>query len=210
MDALTGIEQATGAQPGAGSLASAGLGGQEFFELLIAQLTNQDPLEPTSNEELLRQISSIREIELSSTLTGSLQSLTDQQRFASASSLIGKFVTGQAQEGQLPVAGVVSAVRFDGDGKAVLELGDGQQLPLQNLGAVFGGEDAAQQFVGRQVTGIDDSRPNDPRVVEGIVTGVRTEDGGKVMLDLDTGEQLALGNIVAAQSPGDDAFQLDQ
>ncbi len=45
------------------------LGSSDFLKLMLTQLTNQDPLEPTGNEELLRQISSIREIELSTTLT---------------------------------------------------------------------------------------------------------------------------------------------
>ena len=41
-----------------------GLGSQDFLKLLVAQLTNQDPLDPTSNQELFQQIASIREIEL--------------------------------------------------------------------------------------------------------------------------------------------------
>lgn len=36
---------------------------QDFLKLLVTQLTYQDPLDPMGNEELLRQISSIREIE---------------------------------------------------------------------------------------------------------------------------------------------------
>ena len=72
----------------------ADLRSEDFFQLLITQLTNQDPFEPTENEDLLRQISSIRDIELSTVLTNSLHLLTGQQRFSSASSLIGRHVTG--------------------------------------------------------------------------------------------------------------------
>ena len=61
------------------------LGSQDFYELLITQLTNQDPMEPMGNEELLRQIASIREIELSSSLTESLQSRADKHPLGSAS-----------------------------------------------------------------------------------------------------------------------------
>ena len=75
------------------SNAASALSGEDFFKLLIAELTNQDPLEPTSNQDLLNQISSIRDIELSTSLSESLTSLTEQQRFASAGSLIGQFVT---------------------------------------------------------------------------------------------------------------------
>jgi flagellar basal-body rod modification protein FlgD len=77
-----------------------GLGGDSFFKLLIAQLSNQDPLEPTSNQELLQQISSIRDIELSTSLTNSLRTLTEQQRVGSGAALIGQFVSGDANAGQ--------------------------------------------------------------------------------------------------------------
>ena len=112
------------------------LGGDDFFQLLIAQLTNQDPLQPTTNQELLQQISSIREIELSSSLTRSLKSLTDQQRFGSASSLIGQFVTGRTAEGQPPASGTVVGVRFGPDGRAILSLDSGAELPLEQLETV--------------------------------------------------------------------------
>jgi flagellar basal-body rod modification protein FlgD len=190
-----GIEAVFSSPPSSNNSATA-LGGDDFFKLLIAQLTNQDPLEPTSNEELLKQISSIREIELSTKLTESLSSLTGQQRFGAASSLIGKFVIGQAQGGEVPVSGVVSGVRFDPNGDAILQLESGGELPLEKLRSVMNPEGAAGQFIDQYVVGVDTSRANDPRVVEGVVVSSRTEDNGRVMLDLDTGEELALANVV--------------
>lgn len=181
--------------------AASGLGSEDFLQLLITQLTNQDPLEPTSNEDIMRQIASLREIELNTGLTESLKTLTGQQKYASASSLIGQFVVGQAGEGELPVSGVVSAVRFDANGGAMLELESGEQLPLENLGAVMSSSKAADQFIGRLVTAVDSSQPNDPRVVEGIVTSVRAGDKGEVLLDLDTGQEVRLADVVAATTP---------
>jgi len=189
---------------GANSAAS-GLGSEDFLQLLITQLTNQDPLEPTSNEDIMRQIASLREIELNTGLTESLKTLTGQQRYASASSLIGQFVIGQAGEGELPVSGVVSAVRFDTTGGAMLELESGEQLPLERLGAVMNSSTAADQFIGKLVTAVDSSQPNDPRVVEGIVTAVREGDTGEVLFDLDTGQEVRLADVVAAVA-ADDPF----
>lgn len=185
--------------------AASGLGSEDFLQLLITQLTNQDPLEPTSNEDIMRQIASLREIELNTGLTESLKTLTGQQRFASASSLIGQFVVGQAGEGALPVSGVVSAVRFDTNGGAMLELESGEQLPLESLGAVMSSSTAADQFIGKLVTAVDSSQPNDPRVVEGIVTSVRESDKGEVLFDLDTGQEVRLADVVAAAA-ADDPF----
>ncbi|MCH8965260.1 MAG: hypothetical protein IIB58_09890, partial [Planctomycetes bacterium] len=40
------------------------LGSAEFFKLIITDLLNQDPLNPTDNQKLLEQISLIRDIEM--------------------------------------------------------------------------------------------------------------------------------------------------
>ncbi len=40
------------------------LGSTEFFKLIITDLLNQDPLNPTDNQKLLEQISLIRDIEM--------------------------------------------------------------------------------------------------------------------------------------------------
>ena len=61
-----------------------GLDAGDFLQLMITQLTNQDPLAPTDNQALLDQLSSIRDIQLSTRLTETLQSLTGQQRYSGA------------------------------------------------------------------------------------------------------------------------------
>lgn len=188
--------------------AAVALGSDDFFKLLITQLTNQDPLEPTSNQELLDQISSIRQIELSTNLSDSLKSLTEQQRFSSVSSLIGRYVTGQGQtDGGVsqPVQGIVKAVRFDADGHITLDLDDGSQLPLEQLGAVMDASQAAEVFVGMNVSGIDRSDPANPRYVEGLVTGATQDQAGNVWLELDTGEAIALADVMDSRSAQDDS-----
>lgn len=200
--AVDGVSSTNGAAGAlAGGDATQGLGGDDFFKLLIAQLINQDPLEPTSNQDLLNQISSIRDIELSTNLSNSLGALSGQQRFASAASLIGKFVSGtESDDNGLPINGIVQSVRFDGDGKAVLQLEDGQELPLESVGSVMEGVRAAEALVGQYVSGLDRRDPADPQVVEGIATGVSTDSSGRVMIELDSGRQLRLTDVIAAQN----------
>lgn len=183
----------------AGTNAASALGGDAFFQLLIAQLVNQDPLEPTSNQDLLNQISSIREIELSTNLSESLKSLTAQQRFASAGSLIGQFVSGQSADGTA-VRGTVSAVRFDATGKVMLELADGSQLPLEAIQTITSDRGAAEGLIGRFVTGVDRADPADLLVVEGVVTGVKTGEDGQITLELDTGGSLRLADVIDARA----------
>ena len=173
-----------------------GLGSQDFLKLLVAQLTNQDPLDPTSNQELFQQIASIREIELSTTLTDSLRTLTGQQRFSSASSLIGQYVTSLPGPNGLEDRGVVVGVRFAVDGRPILLLGSGAELHLDRLSTIELPLRAGEALVGQKITGVDRRDPSDPRAVEGVVTGVRLNEGGEVVLELDSGDDLRLADVM--------------
>ena len=178
-----------------GKNAFAELRSEEFLKLLTTQLTHQDPFEPTDNADLLRQLSSIREIELSTTLTESLRSLTGQQRFASASSLIGQHVTAVPDEnGQAP-SGVVVAVQFQVDGQAILRLSNGQVMSLERISMIEPPLQAARRLVGKVVVGVDQRTQSEPEPVEGLVTDVRVDDQGEVVLELDSGSDLRFRDV---------------
>jgi len=170
---------------------------EDFLKLLITQLTNQDPLQPTSNEDLLKQIASIREIESSTSITKTLENLTQQQRFGSASSLIGQFITSPpATENGKPIQGQVVGVRFGQNGEAILRLDSGQEVPLAKVETVETAEHAAQQLVGREIRGVDQRDPKKPVLVGGIVQGIRKDDSGQVTLELDTGQDIRLSDVM--------------
>jgi flagellar basal-body rod modification protein FlgD len=171
------------------------MGTQDFLNLLVTQLTHQDPLEPTGNEELMRQISSIREIELSTTLTDSLRTLTGQQNFGSASSLIGQYVTGlPGQDGSAP-RGMVVGVRFDEGQRIMLLLADGTELPMDQVSAIESPQRAAESLVGLKVAGVDRRDAGNDGPVEGVVTEARVDDAGNVLLELDSGHDLRLADV---------------
>ncbi len=172
------------------------LGSDDFLKLLITQLTNQDPLEPTGNEELLQQISSIRDIELSTTLTDSLRSLTGQQRFASASTLIGQHVTSTKTDSEESRSGTVIGVRFDENGQAMLQLAGGEEIALDQVESIQTPLQAAEALVGRKVVGFDRQDGATPEIVEGLVAEVRQDDSGEVILELDTGKKLRFRDVV--------------
>lgn len=208
MDSINTIAGSSAlANPAAASGASGALGDfstQDFLELLITELTNQDPLEPTDNEAMLRQISSIREIELSSELTDSLKSLTDQQSVGSAAGLIGQFVRSKPASDGLVVEGVVTSVRFDSNGSPVLVLDNGAQLPMTQVGEIRQIEEIADALVGQEVIGID-GRDEDKRdTVRGVVSGARADENGAPVLELDTGEDLRLSDVRYVKDPNRD------
>jgi flagellar basal-body rod modification protein FlgD len=176
------------------------IGSDDFLKLLITQLRYQDPLEPVDNADLLRQISSIREIELSTTITESLRALTGQQTFASASALIGRYVTGTPDESGIAAAGLVVGVRFAEGGQPILQLANGSEMSVDRIRTIEPPIRAAEALMGLAVVGLDRRDPSDPQIVEGIVTGVRVEPHGEVLLELDTGQDLRFRDFVSVTS----------
>ena len=86
----------------------------QFLKLMIAELTNQDPLNPMDNTQLVQQIGSIREIAATDQLTGTLNTLQTGQSLNTASSLIGKRVTALTTDNQ-NITGVVDRVSVEVD-----------------------------------------------------------------------------------------------
>ncbi|MCU0876782.1 MAG: flagellar biosynthesis protein FlgD [Pirellulaceae bacterium] len=64
----------------------------EFLKLMITELTNQDPLNPMDNAQLVEQIGQIRNLSATSKLTDTLDTVVTGQSLSTASSLIGKEV----------------------------------------------------------------------------------------------------------------------
>jgi flagellar hook assembly protein FlgD len=132
------IGQITGTASTTSASASAlsGLESEDFFRILVSELQQQDPFEPTETADMIGQVSQIRSIELTGQLTETLEQMTRQQHVSGTSELIGKYVvaTVTASDGsEAAIEGVVTSVRFDGDGVAVLELDTGQSVQADDV-----------------------------------------------------------------------------
>ncbi|HAH48741.1 flagellar hook capping FlgD N-terminal domain-containing protein [Gimesia sp.] len=110
-----------------------GLTAESFMKLLITELQNQDPTEPLGNEQLLAQISSMRELQSNIELSDTLKAITTGQSLTQAAGLIGKEVEGQEGK-QNPVAGIVDRA-FVRDGKAYVGVG-AFELPVSAISSV--------------------------------------------------------------------------
>jgi flagellar basal-body rod modification protein FlgD len=106
----------------------------DFIGLLITQMQNQDPLEPMKNEEILQQISQIREIESNARLTETLESVLLGQNVATASSLLGRTITGLNDSSQI-VTGQVDRVSI-AEGKPLLHVGE-DTVALKNVSEIL-------------------------------------------------------------------------
>ena len=92
----------------------------DFLNLMIAELQNQDPLNPLENDELIAQISQIREVGATEQLTQTLNSVLLGQNITSATNLIGADVVALNEAGQR-VSGNVRVVTIT-DGQPQLDL----------------------------------------------------------------------------------------
>lgn len=86
-----------------------------FLSMMIAELQNQDPLNPMDNAQLLQQVSQIREIESNLRLVSTLESLVRSQSLASGANLIGRVVKGLDADGKEAI-GIVERVSADDKG----------------------------------------------------------------------------------------------
>ena len=126
-------------QPAENDLANVGV--DTFLELMIAELQNQDPLDPIENSELVQQISQIREISATNKLTDTLDAIITGQNLASASSLIGQTVSALSDDGS-SVEGLVDRVSIevsdDHHGQRTIKVHiDDQSIALENIREVI-------------------------------------------------------------------------
>ncbi len=94
----------------------------DFIKMMVAELENQDPMNPMSNTEMLTQINQMRSITSSDKLSSTIEALSLGQSLSTASSLIGQTVTGVDSLGKT-VSGKVDKVKIE-NGEAVLYIGN--------------------------------------------------------------------------------------
>jgi flagellar hook assembly protein FlgD len=95
---------------------------EDFLKLMIAELQNQDPLNPMDNSELVGQISQMREITATDKMTETLDSVLLGQNISSATNLIGAEIDAISDDNQR-ISGVVDRVSVaDGQPKLHLDL----------------------------------------------------------------------------------------
>ena len=97
-----------------------------FLNLLVAEMTNQDPLEPTSNTEFITQLASFSQ----------LNYMRDSSRYAQANyaaSLVGKIATATKPNGkdQVTKTGIVESVSKKGDSYNVVI--DGEMFDISKV-----------------------------------------------------------------------------
>lgn len=102
---------------------------ETFLSLLVAEMTNQDPLEPTSNTEFITQMAQFSQLQY-------LQDSSSYSMSNYASSLVGKTVTVSKMDGteKVSTTGVVTEVKKIGDEFKIVV--NGVNFDLKNIQSI--------------------------------------------------------------------------
>lgn len=117
---------------------SSELGKEEFLKLLMAQIKNQDPLNPMDDKEFISQMTTFSSLEQMMNMNSSIQQLVNNQLVSPViqySHMIGKEVsyykidekTGEIVEPKEVVTAQVKAIS-EREGFAVIELDNNQKI----------------------------------------------------------------------------------
>jgi flagellar basal-body rod modification protein FlgD len=115
------------------------LSSNEFLQLLVTELTNQNPLSPMDPSAMVQQTSSLSMVQLLNSVSSELQSLQSQEGVVNAANLIGQtvsYTTASGTQGSGVVSGVAMA-----NGALNLNI-NGTAIPsswVTGVGKVIGG-----------------------------------------------------------------------
>jgi flagellar basal-body rod modification protein FlgD len=88
------------------------LGKQDFLKLLMAQLSNQDPLKPMDDTQMIAQMAQFSALEEMQALSKTIQQTSNMSTIVQAGALIGKYVQAAQADGSI-VSGVVNNVNLE-------------------------------------------------------------------------------------------------
>ena len=113
-----------------GALSMDQLGGDTFLKLMVAQLRNQDPMNPTDSTQFLAQTAQFTTVEKLTTMADQTTAALTLQRDLGAAGMVGRTVSFTAADGS-QAQGAVDSVRFTDTGP-VLEVGS-VEVPLDSV-----------------------------------------------------------------------------
>jgi flagellar basal-body rod modification protein FlgD len=111
------------------------LGKQDFLNLLMVQLRNQDPLNVQDDREFIAQMAQFSSLEQSTNMTSAIENLVSFQQLTQGSALLGREVEGlyipEGSDQAEPIKGFVTEARISGS-DLILKVNDKDVL-LKNL-----------------------------------------------------------------------------
>ena len=118
---------------------NASLGKDDFLKLLVAQMQNQDPMNPTDSTASIAQMAQFSSLEQMTNIATSMDALnksmtnfSQQSSLTQGAALIGKSVSGVDTDGVTTIEGTVESVKWlDGDPKLQILKADETLVDLE-------------------------------------------------------------------------------
>jgi flagellar basal-body rod modification protein FlgD len=116
--------------------AFSGYGSNEFMQMLMTQLTHQNPLEPMKDADMMNQYAQLNSLSELQSIKSNITTMAATNLTGYAASLIGKTVKAEDTSGN-SISGVVDSVSLQ-DGNIQLHIGK-LTVPLGNVSEIIGG-----------------------------------------------------------------------
>lgn len=100
-----------------------GYGESDFMLMLMAQLKNQNPMEPMDDKDLMGQVAQLNSLRELSAISTKMAEMTRSSQAGYASSLIGRYISTSPEDGSTPFQGVVDGMEIV-NGEYFLTSGD--------------------------------------------------------------------------------------
>jgi|CXWL01.1.fsa_nt_gi flagellar hook assembly protein FlgD len=123
MSAINAADLAGGRENGFSTLSTG-----DFTQIILTELTKQDPLAPNDTNQLLQQLATIRSIQSDTDLSNQLGKIAEESNFASAASMVGRVVTGLSTDAERVTGEVIGVTRTQAG--IVLALDNGLDIPM--------------------------------------------------------------------------------
>jgi flagellar basal-body rod modification protein FlgD len=105
-------------------------GSAQFMQMLMTQLTHQNPLEPMDDSQMMSQFSQLNSLQELQTIKSAVVQMSAYNQTSYAASLIGKFVRAGLPDGR-QIEGVVTGVGVV-DGSLQVQIGE-ETANLENV-----------------------------------------------------------------------------
>jgi flagellar basal-body rod modification protein FlgD len=101
---------------------------ESLLQIILKQLTYQDPLKPVDNFQFVSQLAQFSQLQQSQTLNDQITSLLSAQAATQATSLLGRTVDLSTSAGS-SISGTVKAISFStGQPVVTIQTADGQTI----------------------------------------------------------------------------------
>ena len=169
IDAVTQLQNSTYAPK---TSAGSDLGQVDFMKLIIAQMRNQNPLEPQSDSDFMAQMAQFESLNQMKSMAQSMTVMQGVNELTTAAGMIGKTITGKQVDGIAVTRDIVSRDLF---GRPFAKLTSLERVSVNKDDRVV---DAAADLpnAGKEVTGTVEKVVMDSKGIPMLLVGNKVVD----------------------------------